>query len=296
VRTDVVTTFAELARIAERHGLPPQARLPEPWIGATSHVYPWGETVIKVPFDRPDAIEALSVGAAIGEFARDLGIPAPTLVMLDESKDLLPVTYAIYRRVQDAVPLQAWSKDALPEAWRATGQHLAVLHQVSDKARVPMTLREFRQTPEVDPRPWADELASAGVLAPADVKWLARLLDRLAPVALEEPVVLCHDDLNAANILVHRETGAFLALIDWAGAGWLDPAWDFAAVPLDVVPELLAGHRSVAPVADDDTAEARICWCQVQTRLYVARQAALHPGAFDRDLRQIREFARLARL
>jgi aminoglycoside phosphotransferase (APT) family kinase protein len=292
----VVATFAQLARIAERHGLSCKARMPVPWVGATSHVYPWGEAVIKVPFDRPDAIGALTIDAAMAEFARNLGIPAPTLLALDESREILPVPYAICRRVPDAVPLQPWSKGALPEAWRATGQHLAVLHQVSDKARVPMTLREFRQTPDVDPRRWADELASAGVLTPADLQWLTRLLDRLAPVGLGEPVVLCHGDLNAANILVHRETGAFLALIDWAGAGWLDPAWDFAAVPLDVVPELLAGHRAVAPVADDDTAEARICWCQVQTRLYVARQAALHPGAFDRDLRQIREFARLARL
>jgi aminoglycoside phosphotransferase (APT) family kinase protein len=265
-------------------------------VGATSHVYPWGETVIKVPFNRLDAIEALTIDAAMGEFARELGIPAPSLLALDESRSVLPVPYAIYRRVVDAVPLPAWSEGAPPDGWGVTGRHLAVLHQVSDKARVPITLREFRQTPEVDPRPWAEELASAGVLAPADLRWLARLLDRLAPVALGETVTLCHGDLNAANVLVHRETGAFLALIDWAGSGWLDPVWDFAAVPLDVVPDLLAGHRAVAPMADDDTAEARICWCQVQTRLHVARQGAPHPGAFDRNLRQIKEFARVARL
>ena len=113
-----------------------------------------------------------------------------------------------------------------------------------------------------------------------------------APIVLgHEPVVLCHGDVNAANILVDRAGGDFLALIDWSGAGWLDPVWDFAAVSPAIVPHLLAGHRAVAPLPDDASAESRICWCQIQTRLHAARQGTLAPGAFDRDVRQIRQFA-----
>jgi len=130
-----------------------------------------------------------------------------------------------------------------------------------------------------------------------DAQWLEALLDTIArPALVDVPTVLCHGDVNAANVLVDQESGRFRALIDWAGAGWLDPAWDFAGVALDVVPAMLAGHRSVAPVTHDGTAEARILWCQVQTRFYPLREATGDPGkgVVERHIDQIRRFAHWA--
>jgi hypothetical protein len=113
-------------------------------------------------------------------------------------------------------------------------------------------------------------------------------------VQAADPVALRHGDVNAANILVHESTGGFLALIDWAGAGWLDPVWDFAGVQLDAVPFLLAGHRTVAPLPGDGTVEARIFWVQAQTRLHTALhsdQVGNHAVPLARGIRQLRRFA-----
>jgi aminoglycoside phosphotransferase (APT) family kinase protein len=279
-----------LAAIAARHGLPAPSPMPEPWTGAASDVYPLGDVVVKVPFDRPDTIVAVEIDAAMSGYARSLGVAAPELLALDESREVVPVPVAIFRRVA-GVPLDPARRDeAARAAWEEVGRQLARVHAVADREAVPIALREFRQSPEVDPRLWVGDLAEAGRLDADDVRWLGALLDRLAPAALADvPPALCHGDVNAANVLVDPETGGFRSLIDWAGAGWLDPVWDVAGVPLDVVPWLLAGHRAVAPLPLDATAEARVLWCQIQTRLFNAHSAPLE-APVPVDVAQIRRF------
>lgn len=288
--------LADLNRIAQVYGLSALVNVPTPWIGATSQVYPLHAVVLKVPFADPDAIAALKTDTAMAALMRRHGVQTPELLTLDESLDVLPVPFALYCRVPDAEPLSNGGNGSTSqEAWWETGRQLARVHQVLDEDGFPFPLRSFRQTPEVDPRPWVEELRSHGKLTATDAAWLMAVLEELAPLVLQrETMTLGHGDVNAANVLVHHQTGVFLALIDWAGAGWLDPAWDFAAVSLDVVPFLLAGHRSVAPLPDDHSAEARIFWCQVQARLNAARLAAVStykPANLDRDIRHLRRFA-----
>lgn len=67
--------------------------------------------------------------------------------------------------------------------------------------------------------------------------------------------------------MVESVPGHYAALLDWGSASWGDPAWDFGGVPLRAVPYLLEGHRSIAPLPHDDTAEARIVWRHVQHAL-----------------------------
>jgi aminoglycoside phosphotransferase (APT) family kinase protein len=289
-----MTTLGQLASIAARHGLPVPTIVSEPWIGAASRVYPIDDVVVKIPFDRPDTIVAVEIDAAIATFARSLGVAVPELLALDETRELVPVPVAIFRRVEGAIPLdRADRSEAARAVWEEVGRQLARVHAVADRDALPIVLREFRQSPEVDPRPWVDELRERGVLLGTDAGWLRDLLDRIAPAALAEvPLALCHGDVNAANVLVDAGTGRFRALIDWAGAGWLDPVWDFAGVPLDVVPWLLAGHRELAPLPDDATAEARILWSQVQMRLFSAR--SVFPDApIPIDVTSIRQYATL---
>lgn len=295
-------SLATLSSIAEKHGLPPPYTMPAPWTGAASHVYPLDDHVIKIPFDRPDTIEAVKTDASIAPVVRALGVHVPELVVFDASRDILSVPFAVFRRIDHAVSIENIVSSRVPvrEAWEEVGRQIARIHAVRRCEDMPLTLRVFRQTPDVDPRSWVDELRLAGMLEEDDARWLLTLLDRLAPYALEDiPLTLCHGDVNAANILVDKRSYRFRALIDWAGAGWLDPVWDFAAVSLDIVPFLLAGHRAVAPLPLDHTAEARICWCQAQTRLFAARQVVSPQSARDqlgRDIDQMRRFARLTGL
>lgn len=298
-----LTDLPALIAISRRHGFAPPSAMPMPWTGGTGQVFPCDDIVVKIPFDRPDAIQSVTIDAGIVPFVRSLGVAAPALVAFDDSLDILPVPFAMFERVPNSTTLDAdHAVDASKRgAWEEVGRQLASVHEVRDPDQVPLPLRTFRQSSEFDPRPWAGELCRAKVLDQTDAQWLDALLDALldsiAPRALADvPVVLCHGDVNAANVLVDHDTGRFRALIDWAGAGWLDPSWDFAGVSLDIVPAILTGHRSVAPLVEDGTAEARILWCQIQTRLYPLRGAmgAAPETALRRHLDQIRRFARVA--
>lgn len=297
-----IVSLTDLCTIARTHGFEPPATMPVPWTGATSQVFPCGDVVIKIPFERPDAIQAIQTEAAMVPIARSLGVVAPALIAFDDSRDVLPVPYAVFECVRGAVALETRRSEGRStwDAWAETGRQLAAVHGVRDPDDVPIALRTFRQSPDLDPRPWVVELHGAGAVDAPEARWLHDLLDVLAPSALADvPITLCHGDVNAANVLVDGETGRFRALIDWSGVGWLDPVWDFAGVPLDVVPAMLAGHRSVAPLENDGSAEARILWSHVQTRLHPLREAtadATITGTLRRHLAGIRRFAHVAGL
>ncbi len=63
-------------------------------------------------------------------------------------------------------------------------------------------------------------------------------------------------------------------MIDWGCARLDDPVADFLAMPIAAVPLLLAGHREIAPLPDDDHAEARIRWRRLQLLLAVRPRGA----------------------
>lgn len=290
---------SEARAIAERHGLRGECMLAAPWSGATSCVYPYGDVVIKVPHGDEPSIAAVRTDATVSPVARGLGVRTPRLVAFGETGEVLAVPYAVYDRVHgEPVPTGLADPSVTAGVWRAVGRDLALVHATAVADDALRGLRVFAQSPDVDPRPWVADLAETGLLDAAQAAWLAGLLDRLAPAALAgERQTLCHGDVNAANVLAASRSGVhgFLALIDWAGAGWLDPAWDFAAVPLRVVPVMLEGHRSAAPLAGDETAEARILWCHLQFALHRLRRepsAATDAERARRLLDAARAFAR----
>lgn len=284
--------------IAGKYGLGTRSIGSRPWIGATSCVYPVGrDLVLKVPYDEPAAIASVRTESAVVPFAIAVGIRTPSLLAYDPSLELLPVPYAIYERVR-GVPLG--SLDLKPAsvgpAWRGLGRDLALAHGRVSPEEPLASLRSFHQSPELDPRPWVGEIAASGRLSAPDARWLCDLLHRLAPAALA-PVQkrFCHGDANASNVMVRADTHEYVAVLDWAGAGWLDPAWDFAGVDPCAVPYMLAGHREVAPMEGDDTAEHRILWCHLQQALFHLRRELRRAQApelrIDRLVAKARMFA-----
>jgi hypothetical protein len=85
----------------------------------------------------------------------------------------------------------------------------------------------------------------------------------------------------------------YKAVVDWGSAGWGDPAWDFAGVPLRAVPHLLNGYRMSSVHEDDDTMEPRILWRHIQLALFTARREA-QPGRSwaERPISMLVEIAR----
>lgn len=244
----------------------------------TSHtVYLLDDTfVLRIPRNHPVSITSVGFEAIAVPAARAAGVHTPALIAVDDTLELLPVPYTIYERVHgislDQLDL---APEAIPNTWRRLGQDLARLH--SGVAREGLMARIPADEADLDPRPWLAELAAAGFIPPAPAAYLHVWLEQLAPLALRAlPRCFCHGDMNISNVLVHPQSHAYLALIDWAGVMWGDGAWDLAVVSLRAVPWLLEGYRTIAPMPGEATAEARILWHHLRMGLYGLRRAPEH--------------------
>ena len=258
-----------LRAIAERHGLDAKGFSRLRNVGIFNVIYSLGSKyVLRVPRDAPPFVDAIRKESVAVPAARAAGVRTPALIAFDDSLELLPVPYAVYERVHgETLGLLDLEPTDTPGVWREVGRDLARLHEgVSDDG--PVAGLELEPLP--DPRSLPDELASAGYFTSLEARWLSGWLERLAPEALA-PVAkrFRHGDLQTTNVMVRHGSLEYLALIDWGGAGWGDPAEDFAGIPLRAVPFVLSGHREMASLLSDETAEARILWRHLQISLYL---------------------------
>lgn len=266
-----------IAAIVARHRLGTHSYTPLRSSGRATSVYLLDDRlVLRVPRDHPALIAGLSADPIVIPAARAAGVRTPRLLAFDDSRDLLPVPYAVYERVHGA-PLSALALDpeTTPLLWRELGGDLARLHTgvAADGAMAQLSTH----TTDLDPQPWLDDLHGRDLLADDDQRWLRAWLRALEPFArVPVPPRLCHGDVNTSNIMADPTTHTYLGLIDWGGAGWGDPSWDFVPVPLRAVPLMLAGYRAVAPLHTDAMAEARILWHHLQFAIY-----GLHGGAWE---------------
>jgi aminoglycoside phosphotransferase (APT) family kinase protein len=258
-----------LNEIGERHGLDAGEITPWKDTGIFNAIYQFGgQHVLRIPRDAPPFVEAIRKESVAVPAALAAGVRTPGLTAFDDSLDLLPVPYAIYERVpgEDLGELDLGPADT-PGVWREVGRDLARLHEGVGKDG-PVTGLECEPLP--DPRPLPEELASAGYFTSEEARWLSGWLDLLAPFALAPiPQRFRHGDLQTTNVMVRPDPPTYLALIDWGACGWGDAAHDFAGIPLRAVPSMLAGYREVAPLPEDETAEARILWRHLQISLYL---------------------------
>jgi aminoglycoside phosphotransferase (APT) family kinase protein len=258
-----------LDAIRERHDLRAGEISPSKDAGIFNAIYLVGnEYVLRVPRDAPPFVAAIRKESVAVPAARTAGVRTPALVAFDDSLDLLPVPYAIYERVHgEALGLLDLGPEDTPRVWQDVGRDLAILHEgVGEHG--PVVGLECEPLP--DPRPMPEELASAGHFTSEEAHWLSGWLDLLAPLTLASlPRRFRHGDLQTTNVMVHPDPPAYLALIDWGACGWGDAAHDFAGIPLRAVPFMLEGYRGVAPLPEDETAEARILWRHLQIALYL---------------------------
>jgi hygromycin-B 7''-O-kinase len=267
-----------LREIAARHGLRVATIAHPPEVGIINAIYLLGdEYVLRVPRDHPAHVRQLRNEVAAIPAARAAGVRTPGLIAVDESCDLVPVPYAIVERVHGAtLGLLDREPGDTTAAWRELGIDLALLHTGVARTGPAGELRVVDPLP--DPRLLAEERASDGWFTNLEARWLIAWLDRLAPAALiPVPERFLHLDVQATNLMVDSETLAYRAILDWGCAGWGDPAWDCFGHPLRAIPHVLAGHRRIAPLDADDTAEARILWRHLQFSLHVIPRGAT-PG------------------
>jgi aminoglycoside phosphotransferase (APT) family kinase protein len=261
--------------IAQRHGIHHQRvrRLPER--GIFNAIFALGELhVVRIPRDHPAHLAALVREVGIVPAARQAGVHTPELVAFDDACDLLSVPYIVYERVRgrDLARLRL-EPPAAANVWRDLGADLARLHYGVDLGDA---LPDHE--PVADPRDLVERRASGGWFTASEARWLTAWLDRLAQCTPSTPPRRClHGDSQATNVMVRLRNGqpGYIAVIDWGSAGWGDPAFDFAGVPLRAVPHMLAGYRTIKPVDDDQSAEARILWRHLQLAMYLVGRGPL---------------------
>jgi len=246
--------------IADQHGMGVHTFSRLPSIGVFNAIYLLDDDlVLRVPRNHPTFVAALAKEAIAVPAARAAGVHTPSLVAFDDSLTLLPVPYAVYERVHGE-PLEQHETGPreAPAAYRALGRDLARLHG-GVRPEGPAGRLGAPNLPQDDPRPLPEHLAAAGYFSVVEARWLGQWLERLAPL-LQMPGAqrFLHGDTQATNILVRPGSLDYLALVDWGGCGWGDPALDFSGMPLRAVPHVLAGYRELAALPDDETAEARI--------------------------------------
>jgi aminoglycoside phosphotransferase (APT) family kinase protein len=256
---------ATLQEIASRHGERDVHRLPQ--LGMFNAVYALGQNLIlRVPRNHPDFVAATAREAVASPLAKKVGVRTPTLVDYDHSLSLLPVPFLVYERVHgETLELLGLEPEATPEVWRELGRDYAKLHQ--SVARTAENTH-LEAPPFEPPQPLVERLAARGTFTSREATWLLGMLERLEPaMRLGASKVFCHGDSQGTNVMVSTTAHRYLALIDWGSATWADPAHEPAGLPLRALPYLLEGYRQVAPMAGDDTAEARILWWQFRNAL-----------------------------
>jgi aminoglycoside phosphotransferase (APT) family kinase protein len=216
--------------IAEQHGLGVQAFSRLPSTGVFNAIYLLDDgLVLRVPRNHPTFVAALAKEAIAVPAARAAGVHTPALVAFDDSLTLLPVPYAVYKRVhgEPLEQLETGPRDA-PAAYRALGRDLTRLHG-GVRPQDPAGRLGAPNLPQDDPRPLPERLVAAGYFSAVEARWLGQWLERLAPL-LQTPGAqrFLHGDTQATNILVRPGSLDYLALVDWGGCGWGDPALDFS--------------------------------------------------------------------
>jgi len=246
--------------ISELHGLGVETFSRLPSIGRFNAIYLLGDDLIlRVPRNDPHFVAALTRETVAVPAARAVGVRTPRLIAFDDSLTLLPTPYTVYERVRGgALELLGLEPATTPAVYRDLGRDLARLHSGVEPDSAAGKLGA-PNLPQDDPRSLTQELAAAGYFSVVEARWLSRRFDRLPPL-LQAPGDhrFLHGDTQATNILVRPGSLEYLALIDWGGCGWGDPALDFSGMPLGAVPDVLAGYRELAALPDDKSAEARI--------------------------------------
>lgn len=237
-----------LTRIAEALQCPGAEITAMPETGITNAAFAIGSRyILRIPRDHPMHHKTARTESIVVPIAVDAHVRTPDLRMYDETRTLISAPFTVYDRVS-GLPLELVVLDpsASQDVWQEVGSDLSRLHLVgsADARANQLDLAEPIPHPEDILRQRLQE----GWFTELEFHWLREWLYRLEAYEPVTHEVLSHGDVQSANIIVDPRAGRYLALIDWGDACWRHPAWDFAAVPLRVVPDMLNGYVAAGGV------------------------------------------------
>jgi aminoglycoside phosphotransferase (APT) family kinase protein len=240
----------EVSAIFARHGVR-GAWQALPAYGIANHIFATDDVVLRIATDHPHARPDAYTEVVAAPIARAHGIAVPRLLAFQAGE------YSLWERVHAETLSQL---PFVPRAWRELGSELARLH---DRVRACDDPNGWLDTPGPwdDPVPQLRALVARGAITADAASTVERWLDALRR-ALPTPSLRCflHGDAHGGNVMCTRE-GALVALIDWGDAGWGDPAHEFAQIPIEALPHVVAGYEAAGRHLAG--AEATILWDQI---------------------------------
>ncbi|NTG34796.1 aminoglycoside phosphotransferase family protein [Agrobacterium rhizogenes] len=267
----------------------------------------YGSLVLKIYPDQPECVpmkEALVAG-----WLKDLTVPVPTWLRVDESRSLLPLRYSLLTHLPGR-SLRHWMAEPdIKRAYRQMGELLKSIHAI------PMPAYGYLHGHGIDRPISTNEDYMTAAFEDVfrrfrDLSGDSDLIRRLQQVAkgsfdllrASDGPVLAHDDFHQGNVLALRGKGGKLelsGLVDFGNARAADKLFDLAKAlfcsahedPRSCQP-ILDGY---GPVDHPDTERALWCytlfhkvsmWCWL-TELGVDAVAKDGRGGLIRDLRQM---------
>jgi Ser/Thr protein kinase RdoA (MazF antagonist) len=177
------------------------------------------------------------------------------------------------RETETVDPVGAILAAQRARTWHELGQEIEKLHsRVTDCADP----HGYLDTPgyELNLAPIIARLVDSGLVSRQFAREIENLLDELAPYvsAASSQRRFVHNDLHEMNVMC-TPAGELLAVLDWGDAGWGDPALDFAAVPLDMIPAVLRGYGAESLTRLGPFFEARIIWSKLHSAMEDAQDS-----------------------
>lgn len=225
-----------------------------------NRIYATHEVVIRVAREHEEALRDARTESIAAPVAYAAGLLTPSLLIFDDSGELLDRPYSVWERVHgETLGLLAPEPHSMRRTWRQVGQQMAQLHGRIEAVDDPNSyLHEPTRTMALPSL--LEELAATGRVTDNLETAISRLIDELAPAVREEPdPCFLHSDIHGMNIMCSRHE-ELLALIDWGDAGWGDPTLDFRQIPLAVFRSVLEGYQDVAPELLGATLKERMVW------------------------------------
>ena len=247
---------------------------PLPATGEVNHIYATRDVVLRVGADHPDTVADARTEAVAAPAAHAAGILTPRLIAFDDSRSLTDRPYSLWQRVHgETLGLLELEPSRAANVWRSVGRELARLHHRVTVCPDPNGWLDTHERP-ADLTPFVESLASLGRIDSGASSETLRLLEQLAPhVATNVDRRFIHGDIHPMNVMCTAD-GELLALIDWGDAGWADPALDFAAIPVESMPDAVAGYESAGLGRLGDSPGARFAWDKLH---YAMEDLLEHP-------------------
>lgn len=265
--------------------------IPGPWqplrtTGIANRIYATRNVVVRIAADHPESVSDARTESVAAPVARSAGVLTPRLIAFDDSRTLVDRPFSLWERVRgETLGILSPDPHAMPNAWRAVGRQLALLHKRVDACPDPLGYLD-QPGREMELETLLQELERSSRLDASTARMTRLWIEELRPM-VDEPTKTCfvHNDLHDMNVMCTHD-GLLSAIIDWGDAGWGDPVLEFAMVPTEAIPYVLDGYESAGTGLLGNAPEARIVW----DKLFIAMDKIRTNPEHTLPLKQLQDF------